>query len=175
MRRPKAELLGIIEKVIRMYEKDKLSISDITEQLKEQGYDISRSSVHRSIKSYRQVAKKHEKYQNEAKVLIDTVRSTTNTDIVETINSLFASKLFDYVKDLDSIELQDAPNAISQILYRLSRAQVDISRLRLQYEKGFKAAKNKVIQTLADELQKNEPELLNRLIEIIKNLHHDEE
>jgi len=174
MQRLKADLYGIIERIFDMYEKKKMTITEIETQLKSEGYDISRSSVHRSLKSYKQVAKQQEKYQEEAKVLIDTVRNTTNTDLVETINILFASKLFDYVKDLDSIELENAPTEISQILYRLSRAQVDISRLRLQFEKGFKLAKQKVSQAIAKELQ-NEPELLSKLIEIVKNLDHDED
>ena len=97
-RRSKADLLGLVERIIEMYENDKMIIQDIEAALRDDGYDISREAIRRSLKTSKNVAAQYKKAATEAKVLIDTVRDNPNTDVVEITTNLLAKQLFDFVQ-----------------------------------------------------------------------------
>ena len=56
-RRSKADLMGIIERIVEMYESDKKSVQEIEDVLREEGYDISREAIRRSLKTSKSVAR----------------------------------------------------------------------------------------------------------------------
>jgi hypothetical protein len=167
-RRSKVDLYGLLDRVIYLYEQEKKSIAEIEQILRAEGYDISRESIRRKIKSSREIAEVYRKSLEEAKVLIDAVRSNPNTDVIEVTSSLLAHKLFEFSKTVEELDFQSAEEFIRAV-QRLADAQVKVARLRLDYQKGFEAAKKEIIQALSLELAK-EPELLRKLKEIINNV-----
>jgi len=167
-RRSKVDLYGLLDRVIYLYEQEKKSIAEIEQILRAEGYDISRESIRRKIKSSREIAEVYRKSLEEAKVLIDAVRSNPNTDVIEVTSSLLAHKLFEFSKTIEELDFQNAEEFIRAV-QRLADAQVKVARLRLDYQKGFEAAKKEIIQALSLELAK-EPELLRKLKEIINNV-----
>jgi hypothetical protein len=171
-RRSKVDLYGLLDRVIYLYEQEKKSIAEIEQILRAEGYDISRESIRRKIKSSREIAEVYRKSLEEAKVLIDAVRSNPNTDVIEVTSSLLAHKLFEFSKTVDELDFQSAEEFIRAV-QRLADAQVKVARLRLDYQKGFEAAKKEIIQALSLELAK-EPELLRKLKEIINNVKAQE-
>ena len=48
-KRNKIEMQGLVERICRMYFNDKMSHKQITETLKAEGYDISKSGVGRTL------------------------------------------------------------------------------------------------------------------------------
>jgi hypothetical protein len=171
-RRSKVDLYGLLDRVIYLYEQEKKSIAEIEQILRAEGYDISRESIRRKIKSSREIAEVYRKSLEEAKVLIDAVRSNPNTDVIEVTSSLLAHKLFEFSKTVEELDFQSAEEFIRAV-QRLADAQVKVARLRLDYQKGFEAAKKEIIQALSLELAK-EPELLRKLKEIINNVKAQE-
>ena len=166
--RPKIELYDLLEEVVRLYDKEKLSIREIEARLKEQGYNISRSSIHRSLKSYREVTKQYKQSLDEAKLLIETVKNNPNTDVLETTTSLLAHRLFEFAKGLDEIDFDD-PAKFADVVAKMAKVQVSMAKLRLEYEKGFNAAREAVLEELAEALA-DDPELLESLIEKIEKV-----
>jgi hypothetical protein len=171
-RRSKVDLYGLLDRVIYLYEQEKKSIAEIEQILRAEGYDISRESIRRKIKSSREIAEVYRKSLEEAKVLIDAVRSNPNTDVIEVTSSLLAHKLFEFSKTVEELDFQSAEEFIKAV-QRLADAQVKVARLRLDYQKGFEAAKKEIIQALSVELAK-EPELLRKLKDIINNVKAQE-
>jgi len=171
-RRSKVDLYGLLDRVIYLYEQEKRSIAEIEQILRAEGYDISRESIRRKIKSSREIAEVYRKSLEEAKVLIDAVRSNPNTDVIEVTSSLLAHKLFEFSKTIEELDFQSAEEFIKAV-QRLADAQVKVARLRLDYQKGFEAAKKEIIQALSVELAK-EPELLRKLKDIINNIKAQE-
>ncbi|MCG7551353.1 phage protein Gp27 family protein [Pseudoalteromonas sp. Of7M-16] len=167
--RPKLEMLGILERVIKMYAEDKMEIRAIETILKAEGYDVSKSAIQRSLKSYEEVAAQHRQVLDEAKLLMDTVKNTPNTDIFESVHSIMAGKMLGFAKSLDELDFSNPEKFIAS-LADLSRAQVNIGRLRMEYEKGFAAAKKQFLRELAEEL-KTEPDLLKKLRDIVKRIN----
>ncbi|TQF71783.1 phage protein Gp27 family protein [Pseudoalteromonas luteoviolacea] len=167
--RPKLEMLGILERVIKMYTEDKMEIRTIETILNAEGYDVSKSAIQRSLKSYEEVAAQHQLVLEEAKLLMDKVKNTPNTDIFEAVQSIMAGKMLGFAKSLDDLDFSNPEKFIAS-LADLSRAQVNIGRLRMEYEKGFAAAKKQFLRELAEQL-KAEPDLLKKLRDIVKQLN----
>ena len=55
-RRSKIEVYNLLERVIDLYENRKLSIREIENILQKDGYSVSRSAIHRSLKNYNELA-----------------------------------------------------------------------------------------------------------------------
>lgn len=166
--RKKLEMLGLVERVIGMYHNDNMEVRAIEAVLKAEGFEVGKSSIQRTIRSYEDVAQKHQQALDEAQILIEKVKNTPNTDILEAINGIASTKLLDFIKSVDDFDFKD-PLKFIDSLSQLSRAQVNMGRLRMEYEKGFEAAKKEFLQQLAEQL-KSEPELLQKLRDIVQTL-----
>lgn len=167
-RRSKVDLYGLLDRIIRLYEEEKKSIAEIESILRAEGYDISRESIRRKLKSSKEIAEVYRKSIEEAQVLIDAVRNNPNTDVIEVTSSLLAHKLFEFTKTIEELDFTSADEFIRAV-QRLADAQVKVARLRLDYQKGFEAAKQQIMQAISHELAK-EPEILNKLNEIINSI-----
>jgi predicted nucleic acid-binding protein len=167
-RRSKVDLLGLVERILELYNKEQKTIKEIEEILQDEGYDISREAIRRKLKSTKDIAELYKKSMEEAKVLIDAVRENPNTDVIEVTTSLLARNIMNFTKDIDSIDFDD-PLKFIEAVRKLSDAQVRVSKLRLDYQKGFEAAKKEIMHTLSLELAKT-PDIKERLIQMIDRI-----
>lgn len=163
-RRSKVELYGLVERVVKLYEEGK-TLQEIEQILRSEGYDISREAIRRKLKSVREVAEVYRRSVEEAKVLLEEVRNNPNTDVVEVVTSLLAHHLMNFTKEIENIDFDD-PMKFIEAVRKLSDAQVRVARLRLDYQRGFEAAKKEIIDAVSRELSKNQ-ELRSKLINII--------
>lgn len=163
-RRSKVELYGLVERVVKLWEEGK-TLQEIEQILRSEGYDISREAIRRKLKSVREVAEVYRRSVEEAKVLLEEVRNNPNTDVVEVVTSLLAHHLMNFTKEIENIEFDD-PMKFIEAVRKLSDAQVRVARLRLDYQRGFEAAKKEIIDAVSRELSKNQ-ELRSKLINII--------
>lgn len=171
-RRSKADLMGIIERIVEMYEAEKKSVQEIEDVLREEGYDISREAIRRSLKTSKSVAAQYTKAATEARVLIDTVRDNPNTDVVEITTSLLTKQVFDFVQSIDSLTFDD-PTDLIVAVNRLADAQTRIAKQRLNFQNGYNKAKKDLVSRLQAELKKH-PDVLDRIMGIASTLEAKE-
>lgn len=162
--RSKIELSGLLERVLQEYKRGK-TLKEIEAILRDEGYDVSRESIRRSIKSSKEIAKLYKQSMDEARVLLEEVRNNTNTDVLETTTSLVANKLFAVAKSLDDLDFSDA-SAFIEAIQKMSQAQVSMAKLRLSYQKGAEAAKAAVMRELQKALAEH-PDIVERIAVIV--------
>jgi hypothetical protein len=167
-RRSKIELYDLLNDVVRMYEQEHMTIRDIEARLRDDGYDVSRGCIHRSLKSYREVARQYSQSLDEAKLLIDTVKDNPNTDVLETTTSLLAHRLFEFAKGLDAVDFDD-PVKFADVVAKMARAQVSMGRLRMEFEKGFEQARETILSEIGKALG-DDPELLSSVMAKIEKV-----
>lgn len=167
-RRAKSELLDLTERIIKLYTVDHKTIVEIEELLRGEGIDISREAIRHSVKSSKEVAQKFSEATAEAKILIDTVRNNPNTDVLEATTTLLSRHLFEFVRSVDNLDFDD-PVALANAVSTLSTSQAKIAKLRMDYEKGFEAAKKAVLDALKAEL-KAYPDIAEKLAVIVAGL-----
>jgi len=164
----KVELYGLTERVINLYAVEKKTLKEIEQILRAEGYDISRESIRRNARSASQAAAEYREAYEESKALIDAVRENPNTDTYEAITSLVASKLLNQIKDIDYFDFEN-PEKMMDGAAKMARAHVQVSKLRLDYQEGFDAAKKKFLDTLNKELTAH-PELKAELVKVVSGL-----
>lgn len=167
-KRSKADLAGVIERIVRMYEMEKLTLKEIEKALQKEGIAISREAIRRTLKSSKSVAAQYRKAAEEARVLIDTVRDNPNTDVVELTTSLLTKQVFDFVQSIDDLDFE-SPNDLILAINRLSSAQVRISKQRLTFQNGYNEAKADILRRVKEELDQ-QPDLLGRLTAIVTTM-----
>jgi len=167
-RKNKVELFGLVERVIQLYDNEQKTLEDIETILREEGYDLSRESIRRSLKSSREVAEQYKRAVEESKVIIETVRNNPNTDVIETITSMLAGQLFEYIKSVDSLQFKD-PKDMVVAIKDLANSQVKISQFRLKFQDGYETAKKEFLSALKKEMS-GHPDLLYQLTQIVTGM-----
>lgn len=171
-RRSKSELYGLIERIFKLYTQENKTMQQIEETLRDEGYDISREAIRRSVKESKEMAIELKKSLEEARVIIDAVRENPNTDMVEATVAHLGGLLFRETSSFESIHFDEPMQAV-QAAGKLADAQTKIARLRLSYQKGVQAAKSAVLSALRKELD-NHPDILDRLQNLVQDLKVDE-
>lgn len=156
-RRSKAKLYDLVNRIVYLYEKKHMKIKDIESVLRAEGYDISKSSIHRALKSHQELAEEYKKIAEETKALIETLKDQPATDMVEAINTILATKIFDFVKQIEKLSFDD-PLELTQAVSRLSKTLENLQKYR--EERLEKAMKN-----IEEEAKRRniDPEFLNML------------
>lgn len=172
MARSKLTMLGMVERTVKLYHDEKMSIDEITALYKEEGIDISRTSIGRTVKSHAEWMEEDRRIRQEAKLMLEQYKDTPNTDLMEMVQNMLQVKLADYMRSVDSIDFKD-PAKLFESMAALSRSQVNVSRLRMEFQDGAEAAKRQLEEELTATLKEIDPEMLKRLIEIIRNLRID--
>ena len=172
-RKSKAELLNLIERIMKLSTEEHKTYEEIESILNAEGIAISKSAIGRSLKSSREAAADFSIASAEAKVLIDTVRDNPGTDVMEATMALLARRLFESSKNIDFMEFTD-PSKMIEAVHKLAQGTAQFSKLRMEFQKGFETAKKAVVDALKEEM-KNHPDLLEKMAEIVSSLKMDED
>lgn len=167
-RRSKAELNDLVDRILSMWSKDKLTIQQIADKLQDEGIDISRESVRRSLKTSKELATDMRNCMAEARVMMQEVKDNPNTDIAEAVVTRFGGLLLRESQAIDALEFEDPAEAILAAS-RLANAQAKLGSVRMKFSNGVEAAKKAVLSGLQEEL-KAHPDLLERLSSLVINL-----
>lgn len=168
-RRSKADLHDVVERILSLSVKDKLTIVEIAEKLQAEGIDISREAVRRSLKNSKELACDLRRTMEEARVMMDAVRDNPNTDIAEAVVTRLGGLLLRETQEIDALEFDDPGEAVLAA-GRLANAQAKLGSIRMKYQVGFEAAKKAVLDALRRELRAEHPEILERLSMIVGGL-----
>jgi SHS2 domain-containing protein len=133
-RRKKAQLYDLINRIIYLHEKEGKGFREIEAILKAEGYDISKSAIHRAYKSYAESAEEFKKVYEETKAFIETLKENPATDVMEGIATILANRLFKFVKDIESIDFE-TPEELILSVQRLAKTLSDLQKVREEREK----------------------------------------
>lgn len=166
--RSKAELLDIVERVCVMHSEKMMTFVDIETELRNEGIDISRESIRRTVKSNKMIARELMKTREETTALINTIRDNPATDTNEATLDYLIGKAFQYTKTIESVEFSDLPE-LAKFIKDMTRAKTQIVRMRMDYQALFAKVKEGVLKDLQRALEGN-PDLYNQLFTIVNNL-----
>jgi len=159
-RRSKATLNDLINRIIYLYEKEKLTFKQIESILRAEGYDISKSSIHRAYRSYQESAELYKRMSQEIKALIEAVKENPTTDAIEAGVAYLSTKVLQLVKDIEKMDFNDPLDVITAV-EKLGRTAERLTRFREEREKEAM----KILKKGAEE-GKVDPEILKKIQEL---------
>lgn len=168
MKRSKAELLGLVERIVTMFNDEHKTCEEIETALRDEGFDISRESIRRTVKKNRQIARELEKARAETEALIDTIRERPSTDISEATADFLIAKVFEYTKSIEAIDFADVPE-LSRFIKDISKVKMDIVKQRMDYQKVYIRAKDDILKQIQEALGEDE-DLFGKLKNLIMSL-----
>ena len=161
-RQSKAELLGLIEQIVELHDKQHLTHEQIAEKLQAEGHEISREAVRRTYSNASRKAEKYKLAAETAKNIIDASKGT-NTELAEAANSIVATMFYDRILKMEDLDFE-TDEQFFKALGPVMKNQAILAKARLSYEKGVERAKTAVWDELADIIQ-DDPILLAKLEE----------
>jgi arginine repressor len=137
--RSKIELLGLVEAVIAMYYTQGLRQQEIANRLAAQGYQISKASVGRAIKSYAKRLRDVKKKQDWAEALTAETKNTARLDVAGAGLQIAAAQLLEEVSNIETsdFEAMTMEEKIT-LLTKVTRAIGLASSVELNFERGRK-------------------------------------
>ena len=168
LRRTKAELYGIVEKVVKMYEGG-MTLEDIEECLREEGYQISRESIRRTLKKNKTIAKELQKARDETAQLIDVIRSKPATDVNEASADFLIAKAFEYVKTIEARDFEDLPE-LAKFVKDITKVKTDLVKQRMDYQTVYARARDDFMVQLKTVLYRDNPALYEKLFELASHM-----
>lgn len=154
-RRNKIELQGLVDRIVDMFYRDKMTQAEIAQQLKEEGYDVSKSGVGRALLDYAGQMKAYKEAAAEAAAIVKELRGESGLDLAETTSQLLQVKLLSAVKSVDTAELDDMElKDLFSAVRKNTQSQVQIARVKLEFELGYRKGLFKAAQVIEEEARK---------------------
>lgn len=172
-RRSKAEMLGLIEKIIGLYEKEKLSFEEIAERLsKEDNVELSREAVRRAYNKADAKAQKYRLAAESARSIIEAAKGT-NMELAEAANSLVSSMFYERILQMDGLDFE-TDSQFFKALAPVMNNQAKLANARLTYENGRKKALDEAYDEIARVLS-NDEKLMAEISKKFETLRADNE
>lgn len=172
-RRSKAEMLGLIEKIIGLYEKEKLSFEEIAERLsKEDNVELSREAVRRAYNKADAKAQKYRLAAESARSIIEAAKGT-NMELAEAANSLVSSMFYERILQMDGLDFE-SDSQFFKALAPVMNNQAKLANARLTYENGRKKALDEAYDEIA-RLLGNDEKLMAEISRKFETLRADNE
>lgn len=152
-RRSELVMEKVVGRVVDMYHNQNMTQKDIAAQLCSEGYQTSKSAVGRVIKQHTQYLKEIEAARKEAEAIILATAKTPGTDISDATLQITITKLLGELKSFENFGGMEAEEIINAIA-KVSRAQGYIAKVKLDYEKGYKAGLFDAAKRLGEEAKR---------------------
>jgi hypothetical protein len=152
-KRSSLELQGLVDRAYRLFQYEKMTASQIAEVLRDEGYLVSRSGVARAIRKKKLDMKKFDEALESAQAIVKATEGRPGTDIGEAALQLTLTKLLDELKAIEDFRDMDNGQVILATA-RISRSLAAVSRLKLDYERGYKAGLFRMRSAAAEEAGK---------------------
>jgi len=156
-RRKKAELYDLIERIIYMYEAEKKDFRTIASILRSEGYDISRSAIHRAYKNYKEFAKKYNEWWDKIEAVVKMTQDKPTSYMLGAVITVLTQHVMEFVKDIDFMEFDD-PND-------LIKAVKDLTQMTKSLEEYIGDKLKKAVENIEKEGKKRgiDPEFLESI------------
>jgi len=152
-KRNKIEMQGLVERICKMYFNDKMSHKQITEILKQEGYDISKSGVGRTLIGQAAQMKAYKDSAKKAVAIVNELDKTPGLNIAEASVQLVQAKLLEEVNKFENFSTI-SPEELLKAVVRNTDAQTKIARVKLEYERGYKKGLFEAAKTVETEGKK---------------------
>ena len=160
-RRKKAELYDLIQRIIHMHEVEKKDFKTIASILRSEGYDISKSAIHRAYRDYKEFAKKYNEWWDKIEAIVSMTQDKPTSFMLSAVVSVLTQHVMDFVKDIDFMEFED-PND-------LIKAVKDLTQMAKSLEEYIGERLKRAVEKIEEEGKKKgiDPEFLKRIKEEI--------
>jgi len=147
-----------------------LKYQEIADEISKMGYPISKSSIGRYALKNNSVVKRLNEARKRTEMLFDAVKDNQDIQGTEIATAMFVDQLVQKMATAeDDIEKMPIEKA-AQLMIAIQRSAVYKEKFKLQFNKGYKKALAEVKEEFIKELKQNEPELLERIIEVANRL-----
>jgi hypothetical protein len=147
------ELEGLIDRAYSLFQYEKMTVKAVTDVLNDEGYLVSRSGVARAIRRKKLDMKRFSEALESAQAIVKATEGRPGTDIGEAALQLTLTKLLEELKDIEDFRDMESDQIVLAVA-RITRSIAAVSRLKLDYEKGYKAGLFKMRTAAADEAEK---------------------
>lgn len=160
-RKKKAQLYDIIQKIIYMHEKEKKDFKTIESILRAEGYDISKSSIHRAYKDYKEFSQKYNEWWDKVEAVVKMTQDKPTTFMLSAVVSVLTQQVMDFVKDIDFMEFEEPGELI--------RAVKDLTTMAKSLEEYIGEKLKKAVEKIEEEGKKKgiDPEFIKMVKEEI--------
>lgn len=154
-RRNKVEMQGLVERIVDMFHRDKMSQREIADKLREEGYDVSKSGVGRVLLDHAGQMRAYRQAAMEAAAIIKELKTQSGLDMAEATSQLIQVKLLDAVKNIGAGELDDMElDKLFSAVRKNAQSQVQIARVKLEYERGYNKGLFRASEVVESEARK---------------------
>jgi hypothetical protein len=151
-KRGSLELQGLVDRAYRLFQYEKMTARRIAEVLSDEGYLVSRSGVARAIRKKKLDMRRFDEALESAQAIVKATEGRPGTDIGEAALQLTLTKLLDELKAIEDFRDMDNEQVILATS-RISRSLAAVSRLKLDYERGYRAGLFKMRNAAAGEAE----------------------
>ncbi len=152
-KRNKIEMQGLVERICTMYFNDHMSHKQITDILKDEGYDISKSGVGRTLVDQAAQMKAYKDSAKKAVAIVNELGKTPGLNIAEASVQMIQAKLLEEVNKFEDFSTL-SPEELLRAVVRNTEAQTKIARVKLEYERGYKKGLFEAAKTVEAEGKK---------------------
>jgi hypothetical protein len=145
--RSKLEIKGLVDRAYDLFQHEKKTAKQIAEILTREGYVVSKSGVARALRKKKLDMKRFEEAMESAKAIVQATEGRPGTDIGEATLQLTLTKLLDELRCIEDFRDMDSEQVVLAVA-RVSRSIAAVSRLKLDYEKGYKAGLFRAVKEL---------------------------
>lgn len=143
-----------------------VTYQDISLFLKEKGYEISKSAVGRYALRQNAVAQRLKEAQEQTRSLVNIIKQNPDTDYTEATMQMLMGALTEKIATAQE-EFDDMPmDKAGRLVVALSRTKAYKDRVRMDLQKKAQLALEEFKREVYAELEKVEPELCERLIQV---------
>jgi len=160
-KRKKAELYDLIQRIVYLYEEEKKDFRTIASILRAEGYDISRSTIHRAYRDYKELAKAYNEWWDKIEVLVKQTQDKPTSFMLSALVSILTQHVLDFVKDINFMEFEEPSELI--------KAVKDLTQMSKSLEEYISAKLQKAVEKIEEEGKKRniDPEFLRLIKEEI--------
>jgi hypothetical protein len=161
--RSKLELLGLVDRAYGLFQHEKRTAKQIAAILQKEGYTVSKSGVARALRRKKIDMKKFEEALEESKTIVQATAGMPGTDIGEAALQVTLTKLLEElrcIRDFGDMSSEQIVLAVA----RISRSIALVSRLKLDYERGYKAGLFRALRELENRKAPGTPEEIARVL-----------
>lgn len=146
--------------------------AELADWLEQMGHKIGTSSIQRYGSNFLSKLEKLKLIKDQAKVIIDSNPETPATEMAEAANQLAMHLITDKLMEIENLDGEKITE-IFKALALLERSATSREKLKFEFDKGLKAATNKVKEMLQSEIT-GDPELLARLEKHVDSIKEQE-
>lgn len=141
---------------------------EITDWIKNEGYEISKSSVGRYGKDFLSRLERLKVIKEQAKTIVEQSADRPATEMHEAANQMAMQLIMETLQKAESGKMveEESLTQIMKVLAKLETSAAKREKVKLAFNRGVNAAVESLKEELRQELSEN-PELVNQITEII--------